>query len=170
MKYTVRCGKKRSVKIDRRSDFSGEVDIMVGKKKYTTKIKDTFPDGRIKTVLINNKVYPVQVERREDGFPCSVALNGIPYDVEILKVESTRYRPPTPQKTISGKVKSGLPGQIAAILVEEGAKVQKGQPLLILESMKMENEILAHKSGTVNKIFVTPGQLVMKGHLMIEIS
>ncbi len=170
MKYTVRCGKKYPIRIDRKIDLSETVNIQVGKRQYLVKIKDTYSDGKIKTLIVNNKVFPVQVQRRKDAFPTLVTLNGIPYDVCIDKVESTRYRPPAVKRTISGKIKSALPGQIQAVLVEEGEKVRKGQPVLILESMKMENEIIAPKNGIVKRIAVTSGQSVMKGHILIEIA
>lgn len=169
MKYTVRCGKKHTVKIDRRSSFSDLVKVEVGRNNYVVAIKETSDDGKIKTLIINNKVYPVEVKITNDGFPHTVFLAGIPYDVNIEKIESTRYHPPSPKKEVSDEVRAGLPGQICAILTEVGTLVQKGQNLLILESMKMENEILAPKKGIVKKIHVKKGELVMKGHVMIEI-
>ena len=59
-------------------------------------------------------------------------------------------------------VKSPLPGSIIKILVSEGESVKRGQTLLTMESMKMENEIKAEKDGVVTSIKVTPGQNVMQ--------
>ncbi len=154
---------------DRKTDLSGTFVISVGRKKHLVEIKELYPDGRIKTLVINNKVYPVQVLRRADGLPNKVFLQGIGYDVEIEKIKSTRYRPPTTKKKICGEIKSSLPGQIQTILVQEGDTVEVGEPVIILESMKMENEILAPKKGIVRKIDVTVGELVLKGQIMIEI-
>ncbi len=170
MKYTVRCGKKHQMKIKRAANTSKDIDIEVGKKTFRIQIKDVHADGTIRTVIVNNKVYPVSVIKSSDGFPSQVILNGMPFDVNIEKVESTRYRPKSPDRKVSGTVKSALPGQIIAVLVKKGDRVKKGQPLVILESMKMENEILSPKSGVINRIHVKKKQVVMKAHKLIEIS
>jgi len=170
MKYTVRCGKKHPVKIERTVNTKKEINIQLGKKTFTVSIKDVHPDGTLRTVIIDHKIYPVQIEKRTDGFPEKVILNGVGFDVDIEKVESTRYRPKSADKQISGATKSELPGQIVAILVKKGDRVKKGQPLIILESMKMENEILSPKNGIISKIHVKPGQVVLKGHLLVDVN
>jgi biotin carboxyl carrier protein len=169
MKYTIRSGKKTSVTIDENNDFQTSTKVMVGRKSYTVKIGDIAADGHPKTLIINQKVVSVGIERSSDGIPVSVILNGMPYDVVVERIESTRYRPPKTARKISGAVTSNLPGQILRTLIKEGDTVKKGQPLLILESMKMENEILAPKNGRVVKLLIKPGQIVMKNHLLLEI-
>jgi biotin carboxyl carrier protein len=66
-------------------------------------------------------------------------------------------------------IKAPMPGLIHSIKVEEGQKVTKGDALLILEAMKMENVIKATAEGTVGKILVKQGQTVDKGTVMISI-
>lgn len=68
-----------------------------------------------------------------------------------------------------GRVKAPIPGLISRLLVAPGAVVEVGQPLLVLEAMKMENEIRAPRSGTVQTVKVQPGQSVALSELMIEI-
>jgi biotin carboxyl carrier protein len=170
MKYTVRCGKKHQVKIERATNPNKEINIQLGKRNFTVSIKDVHSDGTLRTVIIDNKIYPVQIEKRIDGFPEKVWLNGVGFDVDIEKVESTRYRPKSTDKKISGATKSTLPGQIIAILVKQGDRVKKGQPLILLESMKMENELLSPKNGVISKIHVKLGQVVLKAHLLIDVN
>ena len=55
------------------------------------------------------------------------------------------------------------------VLVNEGDTIKEKQPVIILEAMKMETEVLARKSGIVGKIYVTEGQNVQPGELMMEI-
>ncbi|HAM97831.1 MAG TPA: hypothetical protein DCQ26_04410 [Marinilabiliales bacterium] len=62
-----------------------------------------------------------------------------------------------------------MPGKIVELLTEEGREVRAGEPLLILEAMKMQNEIQAPISGKVKKIHVKTGQNVLKDDLMVEI-
>ncbi|NDF14167.1 acetyl-CoA carboxylase biotin carboxyl carrier protein subunit [bacterium] len=61
------------------------------------------------------------------------------------------------------KVKSQMPGKIVRILVSPGGEVQKGQPLLVMEAMKMENEIKSPQDGVVQAIKVTEGQAIETG-------
>ncbi len=61
-----------------------------------------------------------------------------------------------------------IPGNIQKIMAKEGDEVSAGTPLLILEAMKMRNEILSPLNGVVLKIHVTEGEMVPKSHLLIE--
>lgn len=65
------------------------------------------------------------------------------------------------------KVTSPLPGSVIKVTVSEGQAVKKGDTLLILESMKMENPVLAEQDGTVKQIAVSAGQNVMQDDLLI---
>jgi len=68
------------------------------------------------------------------------------------------------------EVHSPIPGSIKAVRVKVGEKVTRGQTLLVLEAMKMENEITASCDGTVEAIRVQPGQTVTAGELLIKLS
>ena len=61
-----------------------------------------------------------------------------------------------------------IPGNIQKIMAKEGDEVSAGTPLLILEAMKMRNEILSPVNGVVLKIHVSEGEMVSKSHLLIE--
>ncbi|MBN2068812.1 MAG: hypothetical protein JW739_04170 [Opitutales bacterium] len=169
MNYTVRSGKTHSINIDRSTDFSAPFTIRVNDRDYSVAIRKTHSDGRIKSLLINNRVYPVEVQRRGDGFPSRIFLKGVPFDVNIESVESTRYKPDQPERSVSGDIHAALPGQVIKYFCGEGDTVEAGQPLLILEAMKMENEILAPKTGVVKRICVREGIIVAKDDLLMEI-
>lgn len=62
-----------------------------------------------------------------------------------------------------------LPGTIFKVLVKDGDAVKKGQTILILEAMKMENNILAEKDGVINKIHIAEGDAVLQGDILVEI-
>ena len=62
-----------------------------------------------------------------------------------------------------------MPGRVVAVLVEEGHQVEVGQGVVVLEAMKMENEIRAEVAGKVTKLHVRPGQSVEGGDLLFEI-
>lgn len=69
-----------------------------------------------------------------------------------------------------GVVKAMMPGRVVRIMVAKGETVRKGAGLLILEAMKMENEITAPADGTVDELFVEPGQTVEAGAELLHIS
>ena len=62
-----------------------------------------------------------------------------------------------------------MPGKIVKLMTTKGAMVSEGDTLIILEAMKMENEIKAGMSGVVKAVHVTEGQVLESGYLMIEI-
>jgi len=80
-------------------------------------------------------------------------------------------RHPLPQSAMeSGAASSPMPGQVLKILVREGQRVAAGDPLLILEAMKMEQTIRAASDGTVQALHVTPGRIVSPGDLLVQIA
>lgn len=134
---------------------------------------------------INGKDYKCAVEEIEAG-KTNVTVNGKVYEVETEKPAAptkpaavaaapkpaaTPAAAPTPKPAtpVAGglQVKSPLPGSVIKVLVSEEQAVKKGDTLLTLESMKMENAIMAEADGTVKQIAVTPGQNVMQDDLLI---
>lgn len=67
------------------------------------------------------------------------------------------------------KIYSFIPGTIREVFVKKDDQVNAGDKLLILEAMKMNNELISIVSGKVKKVLVTPGQMVSKNELLIEI-
>jgi len=66
------------------------------------------------------------------------------------------------------RIEAVIPGNIQRIMAKEGDEVSAGTPLLILEAMKMRNEILSPVDGVVRRIHVSEGEMVPKSHLLIE--
>jgi len=138
---------------------------------------------------INGNLYNVTVGDIEDNI-AHVEVNGTSYTVEmekkqqpvvtkpVAKVEakpestvSAPTKPVVPAKAATGKsgVKSPLPGVILDIKVNVGDVVKKGQTIIILEAMKMENNINADKDGTISAINVSKGDSVLEGTDLIII-
>lgn len=87
---------------------------------------------------------------------------------EALKVYRG-FKPSGLASTNAGELVSEMPGKVIKILTAEGAVVNEGDTLVILEAMKMENEIKAGISGVVKAVNIEEGQVLESGHLMIEI-
>jgi biotin carboxyl carrier protein len=87
------------------------------------------------------------------------------YDIQVRDKEVGSVRPASGD----GRVKAPIPGLVTRIHVETGQLVEVGQPLLVLEAMKMENEIRSPIRGAVHQIVVKSGQTVTLGEMMAEI-
>jgi biotin carboxyl carrier protein len=87
------------------------------------------------------------------------------HPVEVRDLEARTVR----SISRDGRIKAPIPGLIKTVFAAEGDRVEAGQPLFILEAMKMENEIHAPKSGVVSQISVKPGQDVMLHEVLAEI-
>lgn len=70
----------------------------------------------------------------------------------------------------TSKIECPMPGNIMKVMVKEGDKVNKGDILLVLEAMKMENDITSEFTGTIHRVHVKPGDIVQVGAVMVEIA
>ncbi len=115
---------------------------------------------------VNGMQYSVQVDKQLKP------VSKTPVLVRSVAVPTTDSHPSTSKTTPSvkgGVVKSPLPGVVLKVLVREGDTVKMGQKLMILEAMKMENNIDADKEGKIKLIKAKEGDAVMEGDVLIEI-
>ena len=126
---------------------------------------------------IDGKQYNAAVNELEDNF-AEVTINGKTYKVELEKEEAPAAAAVRrPAAAASGAavptgvmtVKSPLPGSIVKVLVKAGQAVKKGDVLLTMESMKMENNVTAESDGTVKAIYVEPGKTVMQDDKLLDL-
>ena len=121
-------------------------------------------------VTVNGKVYTVETEAlaKPAAAPKASPAPAAP-KAEAPKAEAPKAEAKPAAAPAAGgiQVKSPLPGSVIKVLVSEGQAVKKGDTLMTLESMKMENAIMAEADGTVKQIAVTPGQNVMQDDLLI---
>jgi len=139
--------------------------------------------------------YEVEIEEVE-GNIAKVNVNGIPFEVELQKPINAAKHPqlskpkveaPKPVATApvaapaaapaqpaapagaGNPVKAPLPGTVTEIKVQAGQQVNVGDVILVLEAMKMQNNIEAEYAGTVTSITVKPGETVMEGAVLMTI-
>ncbi len=134
-------------------------DFTIKGNKYSTTIKDI--EDNIATIEVNGSEFKVEIHQ------------------EVKKTKTpTLVRKPVVHKPGEGAVPSGpsvgaitapLPGNIFSISVKVGDQVKPGDNVLIMEAMKMENEIKAEKAGTVTSIKVNVGESVLQGAILIEL-
>ncbi len=118
-------------------------------------------------VTVNGSVYDVMVEDvNENDVKTEAAQPKVAENV--VKEEKKEEPVVVPNKEGNIKVLAPMPGSIWKIKTSVGTKVQKHEVLLILEAMKMENEIVAPEAGTVTAILVKEGDSVEPGKIMVE--
>ncbi|PYT06817.1 MAG: acetyl-CoA carboxylase biotin carboxyl carrier protein subunit [Acidobacteria bacterium] len=118
-------------------------------------------DGFFYSLLVGQRSYEVTVEDLAQGFRVQVGTEA----VEVLLLDPLRPIRQRSGTARSGqaKVRSVMPGKITAVLVRPGESVGQGQPLLVIEAMKMENELLAPFAGKVTDVLVSAGSAVEAG-------
>lgn len=123
-------------------------------------------------VSLNNKVYEVEVEKGEAmlleeydlAIPQAAAPIAAPAAAPVAAPAASVAKPAAGASVL----KSPLPGTINAIKVSEGQTVKAGDVVLLIEAMKMENEITAASAGIIARILVTKGATVQTGTPLIE--
>jgi biotin carboxyl carrier protein len=126
------------------------------------------------TITVNGNTYDVSVE---EGVRSAQAAAPVakPAAVAAAPKAPAQDTPAAPVAAPSGnagsvKVSSPMPGKILSVKATIGQKVKKGDVILILEAMKMENEIVSPQDGTVASVNVSAGQTVEAGNLLATLS
>jgi 3-methylcrotonyl-CoA carboxylase alpha subunit len=112
----------------------------------------------------------ISLTHHRDGNTHEISIGGATISVDIIDPLAAKRRRRDDEIASSGVVKALMPGRVVRVLVAKGAAVRKGAGLLILEAMKMENEITAPADGTVDELFVEAGQTVESGAELLHIS
>ena len=129
-------------------------------------------------VTLNNKVYEVEVEEAsamlvdeyEALAPVAPAAAPVAVAAPAAPVAAPASAPAPVAAAAGEQVTAPMPGTILKVNVTQGAAVKKGDILVVLEAMKMENEILAPKDGTVAQVAVSKGATVDTGALLAVIA
>ena len=133
-------------------------------------------------VTVNGKKYTVETEKPVAPAPKAApkaapaaAPKAAPAPAPAAAAAAPKAAAPAPKAAApaaaaGAQVKSPLPGSVVKVCVNEGQDVKKGDTLLILESMKMENPILAEQDGKVAQVAVAAGQTVMQDDLLVVLA
>ncbi len=129
-------------------------------------------------VTLNNRTYEVEVEEGEamlvDEYEAYAPAAAAPAPAAPVQaaVAAPAPAPAAPAQAVAAgeAIKSPMPGNILQIKVSQGQRVNEGEVVIILEAMKMENEIVASKSGTVAQVLVSKGSVVETGSPLLVIA
>lgn len=126
----------------------GSYHTLIAGTSYTVEHLDT--DGRIMTLRINGKIYEIDIRDQVDLLVEKLGLDTVTEDILT-------------------EVKAPMPGILLEMLVETGQAIATGDPLFILEAMKMENVIKATGSGVIKTILQQNGDTVDKNQIILEL-
>ena len=123
-------------------------------------------------VTLNGKVYEVEVEKGEAMIKAEFDA-AVPSAAPAAPASQPVAAPAAPVAAApsgsASAVVAPMPGNINAVKVTTGQAVKKGDVLIILEAMKMENEIVAPKDGKIGQVFVQKGAIVSTGAPLVEV-
>jgi biotin carboxyl carrier protein len=143
--------------------------IRIGKRDYAVQVKT---DEKLGTyILWKNRKYPVEVVRsRQNKY--EILFNDISYTFTVetpFSLQRMKVLSAGKGKVEQETVKAPMPGKIIDVLVREGSTVLRGEPVVILEAMKMQNEIQAPVNGRIIAVHAKANQNVMKDDILVEI-
>lgn len=142
-----------------------ENTVLISHEGKTFEVSATFITEEEVLLMINGRVYNVFVQSNSIGH--SVIIGDRKYQVEKkLSLVSQKDQKATGKKA---EVKITMPGKVVAVHVENGTQVKQGQPVLILEAMKMQNEIKAPRDGRIANLKVKAGDTVEAGTVLFNL-
>lgn len=166
MDLFVRHGEREArVRIRRTGD--SEYEVAVDDRVYRI---DAVPAGTgVYSLRIDGAQHEVAVRRERDD-RVRVSSAGTSWDVEVTDplTHLARLAGDGPGRKRRERITAYMPGRVVSVLVEEGAEVTAGQGIVVLEAMKMQNEIRAEHDGVVKTLHVQPGQAVEGGDPLFE--
>lgn len=163
MKYFVRIGSR-----DQELTVDGDSVVLDG-RVVAARVQQ-IPGSPLQLVTIDGAVHRLIARRLERGV-YELSMDGHRFTVEALdeRARVIRGLAGAAQKTAGpAHLNAPMPGLIVRVNVRDGDPVRAGQGLVVMEAMKMENELRAAAAGTVKRVVAAPGSAVEKGALLIE--
>ncbi|MBN2305110.1 MAG: biotin/lipoyl-binding protein [Anaerolineae bacterium] len=127
--------------------------------------------GELYSMLLDHRSFEAVVDEHDDLY--TVQMGGDLYEVKVTDERSRRLESAFMAFGDTGgeiSIRAPMPGRIVRIPVEEGQAVTKGETVVILESMKMENELKSPRDGTVHRVSVTAGDSVEQNKVLVTIA
>jgi biotin carboxyl carrier protein len=131
----------------------------------------TLRQGELYSLLLDHFSYEGVVDERDDTY--HVLIAGDMYEVQVTDERSRRLASAFMAFGDTGgevSIRAPMPGLIVSVPVEEGQVVSKGETIVVLESMKMENELKAPRDGTIHRVNVKPGDNVEQNKVLVSIA
>jgi len=147
---------------------ANKFEVHIDDKSYIVDARLT--EGSVYSLLINNESFEVDVDYKGDG-NYYVLTEGDLFKIKVMDEIKAKLLQRRGSKGVEGKqiIKSEMPGRVISVKVSVGDHVEEGDILLILEAMKMQNEIKSPKSGEVKELFVKEGENISADSKLVVI-
>jgi acetyl/propionyl-CoA carboxylase alpha subunit len=156
-------GHSFEIEIDLNQRADSELTVHVdGEPARVILIDREMRPDQLEWIIVDNRPYEIVLDPDLSWIKTWSGLHRI----EVQDLEARMARP----VSRDGRIKAPIPGLIKTVLIAEGDQVEAGQALLVLEAMKMENEIHAPRPGIVTQLNVSVGQSVMLNEVLAEIT
>lgn len=144
---------------------NGQYSLTLGGKSFT--VDAIRPSHQSLSMIIGGRSYEVGIEKR--GNHIAVYLFNDTVELELFDARKFRAKELTKKSGLAGsyKVLAPMPGKIIRVDVQENAQVTEGDSLLIMEAMKMQNELKAPRTGIVKHVYVKEGEPVSPSQLLL---
>ncbi len=151
----------RTMRVEVRGQ-DGRYTVVLDGRPLEVDARETGP--HFLSVLLGGRSYEVGIEKRPGGYTVVLTDDVVAVDL----VDASRA---APARRVSGpaRIAAPMPGKLVRVLVSPGQDVQAGQGLVVVEAMKMENEIRAPRSGRVKDVPAREGQAVETGALLVVV-
>lgn len=146
----------------------GQLLVKVGGRELDLDYQEVDNLGQV-ALLSEGRSWGVSIEGDEHSVACTIAGHLYAVEIEDERERAAHAAERESQKG-GGTVKSVMPGVVVKLAVQEGQTVEKGQPLLILEAMKMQNEISAPSAGVVKTLHVREKEAVASGAKLVTLT
>ena len=164
MKYTAMI-QGEPVDVELRASTARVIEAKIGGRKYTLEAEAVQPG--VYWLNWNNQSLEIAVTPSPEGYV--VSIGGQHMLVDIIDSRTALRRAAQLGHDGTAQIRAPMPGKIVRLLVTEGAAVQTNQGILVMEAMKMQNEIKTPKSGMVQKLGVKEGAAVIAGDLLATV-
>ena len=141
--------------------------LTVGEKKYNIDVVHS--EHSLYSMLLDGKSYEIDLDAK-DGI-CNILVNGEHYSVNVINEKKKALWKKSRETETEGKqsIITEMPGKVVKIFAEVGKQVKQGQGMIVVEAMKMENELKSPKDGKVIEINVKEGETVEGGTTLVVI-
>jgi biotin carboxyl carrier protein len=159
-------GRERTIDIDAQGGTLFRVSIDGGESRV---IDAEHLEGHVVHMLVDGHSYEVDLE--EDGDALNILVDDSLFKLEVLDERKHRLRNARGKFHVAGPqtIRAPMPGKVVKILATQGTEVAEGQGVVIIEAMKMENELRSPKAGRVAEVFVAEGQTVENRAALVSI-
>jgi len=148
---------------------NGALHVTVDGRRYRADLRH-IPASHTYSLLLDGKSYEFALREQGEETELSGGAGGFSVRVEDARTHAARQATVGARESAGPRlIRASMPGIVREVLATAGARVEKGQALLILEAMKMQNEIRADRAATVRAILVTAGDTVEKGQALAEL-